>query len=170
MAMWTKATLCGKSSLLEQNLPGTPSRLTTSVTSVISVANNLFNQRNPRLINDLRVCKLLYICRESSTYIESSLQNNLFMQNKANFQKVKQLKPIKANSKPKQTQFQPVSNQLHSAICRLTNAVCLIKLDREGRLILIQIYQESFHEKAYAKYQSVTAYSLIYYNQHFNIV
>jgi hypothetical protein len=47
------------------------------------------NQRNLRLINDLRVCKLLYNCREDSTTIESSLQNNLFMQNKAKFQKVK---------------------------------------------------------------------------------
>ena len=31
----------------------------------------------------------LYICREDSTTIESSLQNKLFMQNKANFRKVK---------------------------------------------------------------------------------
>ncbi len=37
----------------------------------------------------LRAEKLLYNCRETSTYIESSLQNKLFMQNKANFQKVK---------------------------------------------------------------------------------
>ncbi len=149
MAMWTKASLCVKSSLLEQSLPGTPSRLTTSVTSVAKNLCNLLlkicaicgkNQRNLRLINDLRVCKLLYICRESSTYIESSLQNNLFMQNKANFQKVKfdvnrvltkdydqldtwsirktkpiqsQLKPIKANSKPikaNQSQFKAKTN------------------------------------------------------------
>ncbi len=47
------------------------------------------NQRNLRLINDLRACKLLYNCREDSTTIESSLQNKLFMQNKANFRKVK---------------------------------------------------------------------------------
>jgi hypothetical protein len=32
---------------------------------------------------------VLYNCRDSSTYIESSLQNKLFMQNKANFRKVK---------------------------------------------------------------------------------
>jgi hypothetical protein len=37
----------------------------------------------------LRACKTLYNCREDSTTIESSLQINLFMQNKANFQKVK---------------------------------------------------------------------------------
>ncbi len=78
---------------------------------------------------------VLYICRDSSTVIESSLQINLFMQNKANFRKVKlnvnsvltrdyerldtwwsgktkpikanqsQLKPIKANKMPKQTQL-----------------------------------------------------------------
>ncbi len=37
----------------------------------------------------LRAEKLLYNCREDSTTIESSLQIKLFMQNKANFQKVK---------------------------------------------------------------------------------
>jgi len=37
----------------------------------------------------LRAEKLLYNCRELSTSVESSLQINLFMQNKANFQKVK---------------------------------------------------------------------------------
>ena len=72
-------------------------------TSVISVAKNLCNLwllfraflwlknprnlRNPWLINDLRACKALYICRVSSTGIESSLQIRLFMQNKANFRK-----------------------------------------------------------------------------------
>ena len=80
MALWTKAGLCVKSSLLEQCLPRTPSR---PKTSVISVAKNLcnllllfraflwlknpFNQRNLRLINDLRLFKALYICRESFT-------------------------------------------------------------------------------------------------------
>ncbi len=57
--------------------------------SMKSVVRNPFNQRNPWLINDLRACKLLYICRDSSTDIESSLQIRLFMQNKANFRKVK---------------------------------------------------------------------------------
>jgi hypothetical protein len=37
----------------------------------------------------LRAEKLLYNCRETSTNIESSLQIKLFMQNKANFRKVK---------------------------------------------------------------------------------
>jgi hypothetical protein len=89
---------------------------------------NPFNQRNQRLINDLRSTKV---------YVR---KNKLFLQNKANFQKVKfnvnevltkdydrmdtwsirktkpikanqsQLKPIqsqfKANKMPKQTQFQ----------------------------------------------------------------
>jgi hypothetical protein len=114
MALWTKASLCVKSSLLEQSLPrlvrhpfgGTPSRPKTSVTSVNPVIlsnlssflcafcaflwlKNPFNQRNPRLINDLRAYKSLYICRELSTSVESSLQIKLFMQNKANFRKVK---------------------------------------------------------------------------------
>jgi len=62
---------------------GTPSRLKTSVFSVPSVANNLFNRRNPRLINDLG----LYICRDTFTDVVSALQNHLFMQNKANFRK-----------------------------------------------------------------------------------
>ncbi len=53
---------------------------------------NPFNPRNlcpryQRLINDLRLFKALYNCRETSTGIESSLQIRLFMQNKANFRK-----------------------------------------------------------------------------------
>jgi hypothetical protein len=56
--------------------------------------------RNPRFINDLRLpppvrrrylCayKALYNCRDSFTDVMSTLQNHLFMQNKAKFQKVK---------------------------------------------------------------------------------
>ena len=113
-------------------------------TSDISVAKNLCNlwllfraflwlknpsnQRNPRLMNDLRVCKALYNCRELSTSVESSLQINLFMQNKANFRKVKlnvnkvltmnydikdtwwsgKTKPIQSQSKPIQSQLKPI--------------------------------------------------------------
>jgi len=44
---------------------------------------------NPWLINDLRVCKVLYCCRDSFTDVVSALQIHLFMQNKAKFQKVK---------------------------------------------------------------------------------
>jgi hypothetical protein len=137
MALWTKASLCVKSSLLEQSLPrlvrhpfgGTPSRPKTSVSSV---AKNLFNQRNLRLINDLRDCKVLYNCKETFTDVMSALQNKLFMQNKANFRKVKlnvnkvltkdyeqldtwsirKTKPIqsqfKAKTKPIQTQTNPI--------------------------------------------------------------
>jgi hypothetical protein len=107
---------------------------------------NTFNQRNLRLknspnlrlIKDLRHFKSLYNCRELSTSVESSLQNNLFMQNKANYRKVKlnvnkvltkdydqmdtwsirktkpiqsQLKPIKANSKPIKANIMPKQTQ-----------------------------------------------------------
>ncbi len=103
MALWAKARLCVKSSLLEQSLPGTPSRLKTSALSAFSAVNNLcnlwllfcaflwlknpFNQRNLRLMNYLHACKALYICRDTSTGIENSLQIRLFMQNKPNFRK-----------------------------------------------------------------------------------
>ncbi len=90
----------------------------------------------------LRAEKLLYNCREHSTTIESSLQNNLFMQNKANFQKVKsnvnkvltrdyvqmdtwsirKTKPIqsqfKANSKPIQSQLKPIQSQFKPKLVR----------------------------------------------------
>ncbi len=98
----------------------------------VLVAINPFNLRNLcprylRLINDLRVCKLLYNCREDSTTIESSLQNKLFMQNKANFQKVKlnvnrvltrdyvQMDTWSSGkTKPIQTQYKPNSNPIQS--------------------------------------------------------
>ncbi len=71
---------------------------------------------------------VLYICRDSSTDIERSLQINLFMQNKANFRKVKlnvnkvltkdyeqmdtwsigKTKPIQSQSKPIQSQSNPI--------------------------------------------------------------
>jgi hypothetical protein len=122
-----------QSSLYKQILPRTPSRLKTSVFSVPSVANNLFNRRNPRLINDLRLRKITY----EKIY--------LFMQNKANFRKSQMnvsdfitrdydkmdtwssgknkansnpiqtqfkanTKPIQTQYKPKQTQTNPISN------------------------------------------------------------
>ena len=43
------------------------------------------NLRNLRLINDLRLFKALYNCRETFTDVMSALQIKLFMQNKANF-------------------------------------------------------------------------------------
>ena len=101
MALWTKASLCVKSSLLEQSLPRTQSRLRIiSVNPVIlsnfsSCSSCLRGEKireisvNPWLINDLRPCKVLYICRDTSTFVGSPLQINLFMQNKAKFRKVK---------------------------------------------------------------------------------
>ncbi len=86
MVLWTKATLCVKSSLLEQSLPGTPSRPKTSMISASKNLCNLLlkicaicgkNQRNLRLINDLRSTKV---------YVR---KNNLFMQNEPKFRKVK---------------------------------------------------------------------------------
>ncbi len=96
MALWTKASLCVKSSLLEQSLSRTPSRPKTSIISVNPVIlsnlsscsscaswlKNPFNPRNLRLINDLRSTKV---------YVR---KNNLFMQNKANSN------PNKPNFKP----------------------------------------------------------------------
>ena len=94
MALWTKVSLCGKSSLLEQSLPRTLSRLKTSI---ISVAKNLFTPLetcfcflmgcNPWLINDLRICKVLYICRDTFTDVMRALQIKLFMQNEPKFRK-----------------------------------------------------------------------------------
>jgi hypothetical protein len=83
------------------------------------------NLRNPWLTNDLRAYKALYICRETFTNVMSALQIKLFMQNKANFQKVKfnvtnlltreyvqmdtwsirKTKPIQSQLKPIQSQF-----------------------------------------------------------------
>ncbi len=77
---FTRYELC---SLLEQSMPRTPSR------PIRSLPTYQVGSCNPRLIKDLRLFKALYICRELSTSVESSLQINLFMQNKANFQKVK---------------------------------------------------------------------------------
>jgi len=153
MALWTKASLCGKSSLLEQSLSRTPSRLKTSV---ISVAKNPFNQRNLRLMN--------YLCAfVISTLVVRALQIHLFMQNKANFPKSQmnvtnvltadyelidtwsrgkkqsqtnpnkakqsQLNPIKANKMPKQTQNEPNTNPI-SKVLDVLSAVWIFRLNR----------------------------------------
>ncbi|MGB2806545.1 MAG: hypothetical protein WBC22_02305 [Sedimentisphaerales bacterium] len=47
------------------------------------------NPCNSWLIKDLRAYKAIYICRETFTDVMSALQIRLFMQNKANFRKVK---------------------------------------------------------------------------------
>jgi hypothetical protein len=162
MALWAKASLCGKSSLLEQSLPRTPSRLQIKVRpkglhsfafffqSLIPRPQSLTPNpqslipnpsplppdpwpRTPNVIvyKYLRAEKLLYICRELSTSVESSLQINLFMQNKANFRKVKlnvnkvltrdydimdtwsirKTKPIQSQLKPIQSQLKPIKCQ-----------------------------------------------------------
>ncbi len=43
--------------------------------------------RNPWLINDLRIYKMLYNCRDTSTNVMSALQIKLFMQNEPKFRK-----------------------------------------------------------------------------------
>ena len=63
MALWTKASLCVKSSLLEQSMPRTPSR---PKTSIISVAQNLCNLwlifrafswlKNPVILSNFSSC------------------------------------------------------------------------------------------------------------------
>ncbi len=96
---------------------------------------NPCNPCNPWLINDLRAYKALYICRETFTNVMSPLQIRLFMQNKANFKKVKfnvnkvltrnydqldtwsirKTKPIQSQSKPIQSQLKPIkANQSQS--------------------------------------------------------
>jgi hypothetical protein len=128
MALWAKASLCGKSSLLEQSMSRTQSRPKTSVFSVPSVANNLFNLRNLRSINDLRACKAFYNCRETFTNVMSALQIHLFLTNKPNFRKSQMnvtdllireydkmdtwsIGKNKPNSNPIQTQFKPNQSQ-----------------------------------------------------------
>ncbi|MHC4654131.1 MAG: hypothetical protein ACYS91_03825 [Planctomycetota bacterium] len=138
MALCTKAILCGKSSLLEQCLPRTPSWQKRSLPTFQVGPCNLW------LIKDLRENKALYNCRETFTDVMSALQIRLFMQNEPNFRKSQmnvtdlltrdyrrmdtwsirknkpnsnpiqsQSNPIKANKMPKQTQFKPKQTQFH---------------------------------------------------------
>ena len=121
MTLCTKASLCVKSSLLEQSLPRTPSRPKTNQRQ--SAKSAFIIRVNPRLINDLRSTK---------DYVR---KNKLFLQNKANFQKVKydvtrvltkdydrmdtwsirknkaKTNPNKAKTNPKQTQLKPKKYQ-----------------------------------------------------------
>ncbi len=86
LALWTKTSICVKSSLLEQSLPRTPTRPKTSAISASKNLCNLLlkicaicgrNLRNLRLINDLRSTKV---------YVR---KNKLFLQNEPKFRKVK---------------------------------------------------------------------------------
>ncbi len=123
---------------------------------------------NPWLINDLRACKMLYNCREFSTSVESSLQIRLFMQNKANFRKVKlnvnsvltrdyerfdtwwsgktkpiqsQLKPIKANQsqlKPIKCQNKPKTNPIKTKQTQCLSAISVAD-QRQKNLLRLKI-------------------------------
>jgi hypothetical protein len=101
IALWTKASLCVKSSLLEQSVPRTPGRLKASA---ISAAKNLFNLRNLRLIKELCTCMALYICRVSPTDVVSALQIHLFLcktnpiSNKLNERKLLSNKELRTKS------------------------------------------------------------------------
>ena len=75
-------------SIINNHLPMAPSQPKTSAISAFSAVKNSclcvfcaflwlknpFNQRNPRLINDLRPCKALYNCRDTFTNVMDSLQ------------------------------------------------------------------------------------------------
>ena len=102
MALWTKASLCIKSSLLEQSLPKTPSRPKTSMTSVNPVILSNFSLflcafcaflwlKNPRNLRNLRLkysCQYSLCLRGIFTTVERSLQiSPFFMQNEPNFRK-----------------------------------------------------------------------------------
>ena len=99
MALWMKAITCDKagfkSRFCQEHQAG---KNIISVNPVILsifssclrafVVKNPRNLRNPWLIMYLHACKVLYVCRETSTSIESSLQiSPLFMQNEPNFRK-----------------------------------------------------------------------------------
>ena len=130
MALWTKAITCDKA--------GFKSRF-CQVHQAGKIKIGV-NRRNPRLINDLRLFKAFYNCRDTFTDVMSALQIHLFLQNKANFRKsqlnltallttkyvqmdtwsIRKNKansnPIqsqfKANSKPIQTQYKPKQTQI----------------------------------------------------------
>ena len=136
MALWTKAILCVKSSLLEQSLPRTPSW----------PKQNQCNLRNLRLKNSCQFVSIFFVplCLSGiSTTVERSLQiSPVYMQNEPNFRKSQMnvnkvlikdyekktlgehgknepktnpikanTNPIKANIMPKQTQYEPNQTQ-----------------------------------------------------------
>ena len=135
MALWTKASLCVKSSLLEQSLPRTPNRPKTSAIKnsflCVLVVINPRNLRNPWLINDLRASKALYNCKETFTDVMKTLQIRLFMQNKANFRKSQMnVSPVNTKdcgkktlgqhgkNKANQSQSKPIQSQLKPIKCQ----------------------------------------------------
>ena len=151
IALWTKASLCVKSSLLEKSLPRTPRWQIRSLPTYQVGPRNLFTPletcllflmgRNPWLINDLRPNKALYACRASSTDVERTLQIHLFLTNKANFQKSQMNVSYfhtrnyekkghlvkwenKANTNPIQSQYKANSNPIQSQYKPNTNPIC----------------------------------------------
>ena len=74
------------SSLILNHLPKAPSR---PIRSLPTYQVGPCNPCNPWLINDLRLYMALYNCKDTFTDVMKTLQIKLFMQNKANFQKVK---------------------------------------------------------------------------------
>ena len=60
-----------------------------SCSSCLSWLKNRYNQRNLRLINDLRLFMALYNCKETFTDVMKTLQIKLFLQNEPKFRKVK---------------------------------------------------------------------------------
>jgi hypothetical protein len=79
MALWMKASLCVKSSLLEQSLPRTPSRPKTSAIS--AVKNSCLCVFCAFLWLKIH---LIYAIRSTKDYVR---KNNLFMQNEPKFRK-----------------------------------------------------------------------------------
>jgi hypothetical protein len=133
MALWTKASLCVKSSLLKQSLPRTQRQLISlrplwlfslflCVFCAFLWLKNPRNLRNPWLINDLRAYNALYNCRETFTDVMSALQIRLFMQNEPKFPK-SQMNVTKAlttnyenkdtwSTREKRTQNEPKTNPI----------------------------------------------------------
>ncbi len=80
MALWTKASLCGKSSLSEQSLPRTPSWQ----------KQNQCNLRNLRLKNSCQFVSIFFVplCLSGiSTTVEDSLQIHPFYAKQSQFPK-----------------------------------------------------------------------------------
>jgi len=114
---------------------------------------------NPWLIKDLHACKVLYSRREPTTDVMSALQIRLFMQNKANFQKVKlniidyitkdyedmdtwwngkkqsQTNPNKANSNPISAHKMPKRTQFKAKQTQISRSIDLSDFFFAGYLI-----------------------------------
>jgi hypothetical protein len=140
------------------------------LSSLVSLwLKNPFNQRNPRLKvrpKGLHSFAFSLTSYGISSTIEQVRKNNLFMQNKANFQKVKfnvnnvltrdydqldtwsirktkpiqsQLKPIKANSKPIKANIMPKQTQLvlRSLAPKTRRFDCCLALHLPAAILLI---------------------------------